>query len=333
MLESTHDPEGKAVVERDSSALRMEATACCLCGRSPGEPVGGGRDFEYHTSPDEFFAVRCMGCDVVYLDPRPTEEELGRIYPDNYHAYDFDAAEFGFIYKTRRKLEARRVMAALGELPEKARILDIGCGDGFHLDLIREFGSSTWEVEGVDIDERAVEAARDRGLTVHAGVVEKLDLPQGTFDAALMIMVVEHVADPLLLLKSALRLLRPGGRLVVVTDNTGSPDFTLSHRRYWGGYHFPRHWYLFSRRSLQSLGRSAGFELDRIETIVSPVNWVYSVHNWLDDHGASPRLTKLFSLHSAPALGAFTVLDSLMVGARRGALLRAVFTRPPGDRA
>ena len=332
MAESTTDP-GEQAVDPNATALRMQSAACCLCGSSAGQPVGGGRDFEYHTSPDEFLAVRCTNCDVVYLDPRPTDEEIGRIYPDNYHAYDFDAAEFGFIYRTRRKLEARRVMAALGDLPRGARILDIGCGDGFHLDLIREFGSPTWEVEGVDIDERAVEAARGRGLTVHTGVVEELDLPPGSFDAALMIMVVEHVADPLVLLKSAMRLLRPGGRLVIVTDNTGSPDFALSRRRYWGGYHFPRHWYLFSRQSLEKLGRAAGFDVARIETIVSPVNWVYSVHNWLDDHGAPPRVTNLFSLHSAPALGAFTVLDMVMVGVRRGALLRAVLTRSPTDRA
>jgi ubiquinone/menaquinone biosynthesis C-methylase UbiE len=294
--------------------------------------VGGGRDFEYHTSPDEFLVVRCTDCDVIYLDPRPVDEELARIYPDDYHAYDFDAAKFGLIYRARRKLEGRRIMAALGGLPTSARIIDIGCGDGFHLDLVREFGSPSWEIEGIDIDDRAVGAARDRGLTVHLGVVEKLELPDATFDAALMIMVVEHVADPLELLKTARRLIRPGGRLVVVTDNTGSPDFALTRRRHWGGYHFPRHWYLFNRQSLEALGRSAGFEVDRIETIVSPVNWVYSVHNFLDDRGAPRRLVDAFSLHSAPALGAFTVLDSVMVGAGRGALLRAVFEVPPEDR-
>ena len=185
--------------------------------------MGGGRDFEYHTSPDEFLVVRCTDCDVVYLDPRPVDEELARIYPDDYHAYDFDAAKFGLIYRARRKLEGRRIMAALRDLPTSARILDIGCGDGFHLDLVREFGSPNWEIEGIDVDDRAVGAARDRGLTVHLGVVEKLELPDATFDAALMIMVVEHVADPLELLKTARRLIRPGGRLVVVTDNTGSP--------------------------------------------------------------------------------------------------------------
>ena len=44
------------------------------------------------------------------------------------------------------------------------RVLDVGCGDGFHLDLLRRYGESTWTLEGIDSDDRAVAAARRRGL-------------------------------------------------------------------------------------------------------------------------------------------------------------------------
>ena len=52
-------------------------------------------------------------------------------------------------------------------------------------------------------------------------------------------------ADPAAVLRAIRRVLRPGGRLLIVTDNTGSLDFSIAKRRHWGGYHFPRHWYLF----------------------------------------------------------------------------------------
>ncbi len=42
-----------------------------------------------------------------------------------------------------------------------------------------------------------------------------------------MIMTIEHLSDPLSAIRRASELLRPGGRLVIVTDNTGSPDFWI----------------------------------------------------------------------------------------------------------
>ena len=85
------------------------------------------------------------------------------------------------------------------------------------------------------------------------------------------------------------RLLKPGGRLLVITDNTGSPDFRLFKRRHWGGYHFPRHCNLFDQVSCDGWLRAhrAG-EVDELATMISPVNWVYSMRNTLDDWGA-PR--------------------------------------------
>ena len=111
---------------------------CCICRTRDSEPVGVGPDFEYRTSPDSFLAVRCTRCGVVYLDRRPVAAELDRIYPDHYHAFAFTEDRFGFVYSVRRRLEARRLLHAFAGLPADARIVDVGCGDGFHLDLLDE---------------------------------------------------------------------------------------------------------------------------------------------------------------------------------------------------
>jgi SAM-dependent methyltransferase len=250
--------------------------------------VAVGEDFEYRTTDDTYLAMRCRACRVVYLDPRPGAAAFAQIYPANYHAYDFSEEQFGLVHKVRRKLEARRLLQVIGELPASARILDVGCGDGFHLGLLQEFGTAGWTLVGVDLDERGVAAARRKGIDARQVPVEDLDEPAGSFDVALCIMTVEHVADPAALLRSTLRLLKPGGRMVVVTDNTASPDAKLFASRYWGGYHFPRHLYLFDAGNLADLARAQGFEVEQVRTMVSPVNWTYSVRNLLDDHGA-PR--------------------------------------------
>jgi SAM-dependent methyltransferase len=311
----------------DQTHLRLVPAVCCLCRVEDATPVGVGADFEYRTSPDEFLAVQCR-CGLVYLSPRPADDEASRIYPDNYHAFQFRPAEFGLIYRIRRRLEGKRLLRWCRGLPSNARILDVGCGDGFHLGLLRQFGKASWQLEGVDADTRAVAPAREHGLTIHHGVVEKLALPPSTYHLILMVMTVEHLADPLQTVRHVAGLLAPGGRLVIVTDNTASPDFKLFGGRHWGGYHFPRHTYLFNMTSLTRLGKIAGLEPEKVSTAVSPVNWVYSFRNWLDDWGGPRWFVNRLSLKSAAALGFFTLLDLSLALFGRGAILHGLFRKP-----
>jgi len=312
--------------------LALEAAHCCICGTREAEPVGVGEDFEYRTSPDSFLTVRCDRCGVVYLDPRPVRAEMTTIYPDTYHAFSFTEDNFGLVYKVRRRLEAHRLLTAAGPLPANARILDVGCGDGFHLDLLREFGPGGWRLEGVDLDPRAADAAEARGFVVHRGSIEELDLPAGHYDFAILLQTVEHVADPASLLRAIRSVLRPGGRLLLVTDNTGSLDFSVAKRRHWGGYHFPRHWYLFDATSMRKLAAHTGLAVDELDTMVSPVNWVYSLRNALDDWGAPRSWVEWFSLDSPVPLAAFTAFDWVHQRVGRAALLRAVLRREPDGR-
>jgi len=309
------------------TGLKLVPAICCLCGIEDVDPVGVGEDFEYRTSPDTFLAVRCRRCGLVYLNPRPDDAEAGRIYPDHYHAFEFRPNEFGFVYKVRRRLETRRVLGWCRGLPENARILDVGCGDGFHLRLLKKAGKPGWQIEGVDTDSRAVTAARAAGLTVHQGNVESLDLPTSSYHLVLMVMTVEHLADPVGVLRAVSELLAPGGRVVIITDNTASPDFWFFRGRHWGGYHFPRHWNLFNRHSLAKLAPLAGLTVERIVTDFSPVNWVYSVRNWLDDWGAPRFFVNRFSLKTPLSLAVFTLFDIPLAMLGRGAILRATFRR------
>lgn len=306
----------------------MTFADCCLCESDETQPLGAGEDFEYRTSTDTFAAMRCRLCGLVFINPRPALSEFTRIYPENYHAFEFSAEHFGFVYKVRRRLEANRLLAWCRDLSEEARILDVGCGDGFHLGVLREFGKKTWTLEGVDADQRAVRIGRKNDLTIHQGTLETIDLPENSYDLILLIQTVEHIADPPELLRQIRTLLRPGGRVVIVTDNTDSMDFTLSKKRYWGGYHFPRHWYLFNKKTIRRLAEKTAMEVESLTTQVSPVNWVYSIRNRLADKNAPDWLVERFSLKSTVSLGIFTLFDMLHNLAGRGALLNAVLKRP-----
>lgn len=311
-----------------SKPLKLTRAECCICETNDAAQIGAGEDFEYRTSDDTFSAARCNRCELVYLNPRPDVSEFERIYPATYHALDFSEKDFGIVYKIRSRLEAKRLLSFCGNLPADARILDVGCGDGFHLKLLREYGEKTWTLEGVDLDARAVRMAEKSGLKVHAGSIEKLNLPENSFDLAFMIQTIEHLEKPVEILSAVKSVLKTGGKLVIVTDNTDTFDFEIFKNRHWGGYHFPRHWNLFNRNSLVRLGEKVGFEVAGITTIVSPVNWVYSIHNWLADRDAPRFLINRFTLKSTVSLSAFTSLDIILQKFGRGALLRAILQKP-----
>lgn len=303
-------------------------TLCCVCGIDDAVQIGAGEDFEYRTTDDTFKAVKCRSCSLVYLNPRPTLADMATIYPAEYHAFDFSEKDFGLVHKIRSRLEAKRLLEYCGDLPDGAGILDVGCGDGFHLTLLREFGNKTWNLEGVDLDRRAIDAAKKSGLKVHFGSVESLGLDADGYDLVFMIQAIEHVERPDEILAAVARLIKPGGRIVIVTDNTDSVDFGLFKKGYWGGYHFPRHLNLFNGTSLSKLATKTGLLVEGLTTIVSPVNWVYSIHNALVDKQAPRFLINRFTLKSVVSLSVFTVLDIILQKAKRGALLRATLQKP-----
>ena len=306
----------------------MVLVRCCVCDADDAAKIGAGFDFEYRTSSDSFNAVQCNSCGLVYINPRPSVSEFETIYPANYHAFDFSEEDFGIVYKIRSRLEAKRVLSWCEGLPDDARILDVGCGDGFHLDLLKNFGKKTWQLEGIDIDERAVEMAKNRNLNVKLGTISDIENEREKFyDFAFTVQTIEHVEQPFEFLKAIKKVLKTGGKLIVVTDNTDSYDFKLFKKSHWGGYHFPRHWNLFNKKNLARLGEKAGFETRKITTQVSPVNWVYSFHNRFVDTNKPQWLIDQFTLKSTVSLSAFTALDIVLQKFGKGGLLNATFVK------
>ena len=309
-------------------SMKVVSVSCCVCESSEAEVVGAGYDFEYHTSPDVFYAHKCGQCGLVYLNPRPDVAEFERIYPPTYHSLDFSQEDYGFIHEVRSRLESKRLLDYCHGAPDDARILDVGCGDGFHLKLLQKNGASNWTLEGVDVDRRAVEVAGRTGLRIYHGALEQLDLEANSYDVVYCIQTIEHVEAPDALFQAVYRILKPGGTFAIVTDNTDSLDFGLFKRRHWGGYHFPRHWNLFNKKSISCLAEATRSYVFRLKTIVSPVNWVFSFHNRLVDNNAPAWLINRFTLKSPLSLAVFTVLDNVFQKLGKGALLNALFAKP-----
>lgn len=143
------------------------------------------------------------------------------------------------------------------------RLLDVGCGNGDLMVRMRDLG---WRVTGVEPDPGAARVARERnGLEVHVGQLEDARLPAGTFDAVVLSHVVEHVYDPVALLRECARVLAPGGTVMIITPNVRS----LGHRllgRSWRGLEPPRHLHIFDPETLASCAARAGLRPTRVRT-------------------------------------------------------------------
>jgi SAM-dependent methyltransferase len=138
-------------------------------------------------------------------------------------------------YASERGLEARRSLydsrvgpdpreTMWNEIAEAApgRVLEVGPGPGEVSERMqRELGA---DVVAIDVSERMVELARERGVDARVGDVEELPFADAEFDLVVAAWVLFHVPDLDRGLSEIARVLRPGGRLVAVTNSEHHPD-------------------------------------------------------------------------------------------------------------
>jgi 2-polyprenyl-3-methyl-5-hydroxy-6-metoxy-1,4-benzoquinol methylase len=231
--------------------------ACPICGDTGTLPF---------LTKNGFAIARCARCDVLRVDPIPTDEFLRAHYQDP--AYFDGAAEQG--YQNYADLEKallphfrRRLRNIEKHLP-KGRLLDFGCAAGYFLQVAQAAG---WQVVGVEL---AQEMAQRAAQSVHAPIVSALDeLTECHFDVITLWEVIEHLPQPLALLRQLHECLRPGGMLMLSTPNAGHWQ-AIRAPEGWISYRPPSHLFYFTARTLEDTLRRAGFEAISIQR-VSPL--------------------------------------------------------------
>lgn len=149
-----------------------------------------------------------------------------------------------------------------------ARILEVGCGRGELAErMAQELGA---QVVAIDQSERMVELTRARGVDARPGDVQELPFADGEFDCAVAAWMLYHVPDLDRGLAELARVLRPGGRLVAVTN---------------GARNLPELWGLFGARadrihsfSVENAAEALGRHFARIEE--RPANGRLTFSDW-----------------------------------------------------
>lgn len=247
--------------------------------------------------------LSCEICKCAYLNPRPTSQTIGRAYQTYYthEKVDFETSpppDIGWlkralansyrnrIYKTKlrptfgafgssilqlsRKFRAiieTETAGLLGVVPNNPGIsilLDVGCGSGFALNRARSIG---WQIMGIEPDPKAANAAAAIGVQIIATDILQLSLKfNGAFERILLNHVIEHVHDPIAVLRRCKELLTPEGELWLETPNVESTGHALFGID-WRGLEPPRHLVIFSLQSIQLALEKAEF---RSVTLLKP---------------------------------------------------------------
>jgi SAM-dependent methyltransferase len=286
--------------------LELEQIACPLCGEGSATTLFEQRDFALGV-PGRYSLVRCPRCGLLYQNPRIRMDQLELAYPANYppHTKDpeisrvarrlgpagrrvlarrlgyrhLDPGELPLAARLRTAVTGRRVVKAFVPWVGQGRLLDVGCAMGRFMGLMQSVG---WTVSGIEIDPDA--AARARQVTPRVFHGDPMDAPfaPGSFDLVTAFHVLEHLPDPVGVLRRMLGWLAPGGIVVVEVPNVSGV----------GGRVFG-HLVQFTPETMGLLAERAGGRVVAAEHKTKPRYLIRSLRFALDDYqGHGARLAR-----------------------------------------
>ncbi|MEN3044234.1 MAG: class I SAM-dependent methyltransferase [Candidatus Hydrothermales bacterium] len=200
-----------------------------------------------------FYLYKCKDCSLLFNFPTYSDRELKRMYSKNYYFFLRDE-----ISELKRvSLLYKRVFSNLN-FSENSKIIEIGCGKGYFLNILKQIGYS---VKGVEISKEAsVYAQKKFNIEVFNGSIEeytKFSIEK--YDLILLIDIIEHIKDPHSFMNSLKLISKKGTTLVIDTPNSESRDIHIYKEKFTGFN--PYHIRLYSLNSLTYLLKLYGFSI------------------------------------------------------------------------
>ncbi|MFZ4855393.1 MAG: class I SAM-dependent methyltransferase [Desulfuromonadaceae bacterium] len=251
-----------------------EAFQCCkICG---GKINLKSRIYDDRYGYSGYFDLyKCCFCGHGIINFEFATAQLTELYTDHYPRSFFDVTKYkpaegakGFI----AWLDGA-ARSAYCWVPEKVRVLDIGCGFGETLGYHKLRGCDAY---GVEADENIRRYAEKYGFNVHVGLFDPEQYEEDFFDYVTLDQVIEHVTDPVETLRGVARVLKPGGVAILSTPNSNGWGAKVFGNR-WINWHAPYHLHHFSDKSMHIAAEKAGIEIEWVKTLTSS-DWLH--HQW-----------------------------------------------------
>lgn len=240
----------------------LEDCPCPLGCPRDDELVLGNLHDRIHKLPGTYQIVRCRRCRLMRTNPRPTAATMGFYYPSHYSAYHPEHGSH-MLAGVERSLVRRIVRRFFDEhhnvIPDMpvGRALEVGCASGAFLRKLRERG---WQADGIEYSAEAAQHARAAGFSVHAGQIEQAPDPQQAYDLVAGWMVLEHLHEPVRVLRKMHQWTRAGAYLVLSVPDTASWEMR-TFAGHWYALHMPNHLYHFDRQSLRQVLQAGGWTM------------------------------------------------------------------------
>lgn len=221
-----------------------------------------GNNTNLHVVKNSYPIRRCSNCELLFVHPQPSKEELSKLYSASYfsrgnkYVAALDPKHDPNWLNDQSKVKVVKRWCSGGHL------LDIGCALGGFLAVAKEHG---FEVEGVEVVEYAAEQARTKlRIKVASSDIYSAQLAPESYDVITMWDVIEHLTDPNLAFEKILRALRPKGYVAFSTGDVWSTWARLTGKR-WQLLTPPQHLYFFSERSMSGLLKRHSFSVKEID--------------------------------------------------------------------
>jgi len=247
---------------------------CQFCGKSlsvsvlENIPKNGGT----------YSVSECAECEIAVTHPFPSEDELTRLYACGNYRTD-EGKRFGPIIESLILLGRILKRRSINRFVKPGKILDIGCGRGLFLDVMRRGG---WRAIGTELNgETASYAKRVYDLKILTGDIIQHKLPDEGLDAISINQVLEHLKNPKEVLEECSRILRKDGLLIISVPDLRSPQFTLGKEN-WFLLDLPFHLIHFTEEGLSRLLQKNGFKVRQIKRFnleYSPFGWLQTMLN------------------------------------------------------
>ena len=236
-------------------------------------PVCGSNTCRTAAAPGQMTVYRCLNCGVHFLHPQLTDGELNKLYGKSYYKSwgVADRVENESVKRMKTDTFDLR-LDLIADYKCAGNILDVGCATGYFLEAAARRG---FQVYGVELSDYSCAIAKrnfgdDR---VYQGVLENCPFPEYHFDVIAMSDLLEHVRDPIKTLRTARRLLKKDGIIMIMT-----PDMDSLSRKVMQGkwtHYKAEHFFYFNRRSMNYLADQSGFASEYFETAKKSMNLEY----------------------------------------------------------
>lgn len=291
--------------------LKVRPNHCIVCDSTKRIWLACGTDYEYGTTDIKFNFYQCLDCFLIYIDPIPDESTIDTIYPANYYSYQTHNYNKFIKFMRGRQLDGK-VKKFLNKSKKinntnDLKVLDIGCGSGDLLMAFRRFNPNI-SLAGADFSEGAIKRVKALGFKGYSGDICKIDFGTDKFDLIICQQLIEHLHDPLAFLEHIKAYLKSDGVLILETPGVESVDRNI-FKGCWGGYHIPRHLFLFSERTIRLALSKHGFKIVDIFYDFCLAFWVWSLHNLIVKYTNKRKIAALFSLNNPLALLPFWIIE------------------------